>query len=308
MPRCPITYERCDGRYSAAGLRRLAYRLQALEPLPFTSAGLRREAAARADKMSIQGVQPKLSAQLSVAKGRFEIVDRGGTYILKPQIDTYAHVPENEDLTMRLAATCGIEVPLHGLIYAEGGELCYFIKRFDRTGRRGKVPVEDFAQLLGARRDTKYDSSMERVAKVVDRYCTFPAKEQVKLFRRVLVAFLTGNEDLHLKNFSLITREGLTELAPAYDFLNSTLALRNPTEELALPLRGKRSRITRSDLMEYFARERLGLTEGAAQLALRDIADALPTWPDLIRRSFLPEAQKQEYLEILSERRNRLGL
>src|SRR5882724_11657416 len=112
--------------------------------------------------------------------------------------------------------------------------------------------MEDFAQLSGASRDTKYESSMEKVAKVIDAYCTFPVIEQIKLFQRVLFSFLVGNEDMHLKNFSLITRKtGRVDLSPAYDFVNSTIALPNAKEEMALPIRGKRSNLTRSDIFDY---------------------------------------------------------
>lgn len=249
--RCPITYEPCgDALYAPAGLRKLSPRLEQLYPLAFTSEQLRREAVARAAKMSIQGVQPKVSAVLNVRQARFELVDRGGRYILKPQTLDYPEVPENEDVTMRMAARAGIETPLHGLLYTETLDLCYFIKRFDRVGRGKKVAVEDFAQLTGRSRDTKYDASMEQVGKVIDAFCTFPAVERVKLLRRTLFAYLTGNEDMHLKNFSLITRGEIVQLSPAYDLLNSTLALPGATEELALPLRGKKSNLKRTDLVD----------------------------------------------------------
>ncbi|MEX0600681.1 MAG: HipA domain-containing protein, partial [Rhodothermales bacterium] len=236
MPRCPITYEEIPaGRYSRAGLRRLSRRLTELEDLPFTPDELRREALARASKMSIQGLQPKLSAILNVPEHRFDIVDRGGNYILKPPIPDYPQVPENEDVTMRMAGAAGIEVPMHGMIYTSDGARCYFIRRFDRVGRSAKRAVEDFAQLLGRTRDTKYDASLEQVLGVIDRYCTFPAVERLKLFRRVLFAFLCGNEDMHLKNVSLITRDNMVELSPAYDLVNTTIVLANPQEEMALP-------------------------------------------------------------------------
>ena len=151
-------------------------------------------------------MQPKLSAALNVRDGVFEVVDLGGRYILKPQVERYKHLPENEDVTMRLAATVGIEIPLHGLVYSKDGSLTYFIRRYDRKGQKDKVHVEDFAQLSGASRDTKYDSSMERVADIVEKFCTFPAIEKLKLFKRTVFSFLVGNEDMHLKNFSLIVR------------------------------------------------------------------------------------------------------
>ncbi len=309
MPRCPISYEDVsDRRYSPNGLRRLSRRLTELKDLPFTPGELRREALARASKMSIQGLQPKLSAMLNVPEQRFDIVDRGGHYILKPPIVDYPQVPENEDVTMRMAESAGIEVPMHGMIYTADSALCYFIRRFDRVGRAGKRAVEDFAQLLGYTRDTKYDATLEQVAMVIERYCTFPAVERLKLFRRILFGFLCGNEDMHLKNFSVITRDNKVELSPAYDLVNTTIVLANPQEETALPVAGKKSNIKRATLLDYFARERLELTPRAIDRVLDDLAAARSTWCDLINRSFLSEDLRTAYEEILDERWARLGL
>ena len=307
MNRCPITYEDCgDEKYSLRGMRLLSRRLTHLEDFPYSAAQQRREAIRRAGKMSIQGVQPKLSAVLNVEQGTFDIVESGGRYIIKPQMHEYPEVPENEDLTMKLAEAAGLEVPLHGLIHSKDGTLSYVIRRFDRTGRSGKVPLEDFAQLLGQDRDTKYGSSMEQVASVLDRFCTFPAIEKLKLFRLSLFNYLTGNEDAHLKNFSLIRRNEKVELSPVYDLLNSTIVL-DSGEELALPLRGKKNRLKREDFMDYFAKERLGLTDKAISRTIRELEDAYPLWINLLRRSFLSDKRKTMYRELLDRRAQTMG-
>ena len=263
MSRCPITYAAISGaeRYSSIGLKKLSPKLTKLNDLPFSAKEQRLEALQRADKMSIQGIQPKLSALLSVKESQFQIVDSGGHYILKPQHDTYRETPENEDLTMKLAGIVGIEVPLHGLIYSEDGSLTYFIKRFDRIRHKDKLNVEDFAQLSLMDRETKYSSSMEKLVPIIEKYCTFPLVEKVKLFVRTIVNYLLGNEDMHLKNFSLISRDKKVELSPAYDFINSTIVLHNPREELALTLNGKKSNLSRNDFVDYYAFERLGLNK-----------------------------------------------
>ena len=175
MNRCPITYEPLPegATYSQPGLKLLNRNLESLAPLEFTAEQQRQEAINRVGKMSIQGLQLKLSAVLRITKGRFEVVNRGGQYILKPQSRDFAELPENEDLTMRMAAAVGVEVPVHGLLRSIDGSFTYFIKRFDRKGR-DRLPVEDFAQISGESRETKYDSSMEKVAAVIDKYCTFP--------------------------------------------------------------------------------------------------------------------------------------
>jgi serine/threonine-protein kinase HipA len=258
--------------------------------------------------MSIQGIQPKLSAKLNPVEGRFEITDVGGKYILKPQNELYPQLPENEDLSMRLAATVGIQVPLHGLLYCVDGSMTYFIRRFDRGPRREKLALEDFAQLSGKTRDTKYESSMEQLIPILESHCTFPVIEKRELFLRTLFHFLIGNEDMHLKNFSLISREGKVELAPAYDFLNSTIALETAEEEIALPLRGKKRNLKKADFTDYFARERLSLHEKTVNETLEQIAQRILQWEPLIQISFLSQEMKDRYRQTVQERRKVLGI
>ncbi len=306
--RCLITNETWEGPepYSPAGLRLLDRRLRSLAPLPYTRAQLLEEAATRAVKMSIQGMQPKVSAVLRVTEGRMELVDHGGRYIVKPPHPVFAEVPENEALTMSLATTLGIEVPVHGLLQNGDETRSYFVRRFDRVGWN-KQPVEDFAQLSGASRDTKYDSSTERLIEVIDRFCTFPALERMKFLDRLLCAFLTGNEDMHLKNWSLITRDDKVELSPAYDMLNSTIPNPRSREELALPLRGKKSKIRENDFWRYLAGERLGLSAALIEQTRARFAAACAGWPARIESSFLSIEMKTRYLALLAERRARLG-
>ena len=165
MKRCPITYEQIDsGLYSKKGLNRLNPTLNSLELLSFTEQELIMESKKRMSRMSIQGVQPKVSARLSIKNRTFEVVDKHGIFILKPNPTYFEQVPENEDVTMRMASLAGIEVPFHALIYNKEMKLVYVIRRFDRIGKSGKVHVEDFAQVAGRSRETKYNYSMEKVA------------------------------------------------------------------------------------------------------------------------------------------------
>jgi len=308
MKRCPITYEPiATGLYSSTGLHRLNPALKKLEPLPFTDRELILESRKRMTKMSIQGVQPKLSARLSVKKGCFEIVNQHGIFILKPNPPHFEMVQENEDLTMRLASMTGIEVPFHGLVYNKEMKPVYVIRRFDRAGQSKKIHTEDFAQVAGMTRDTKYDYSMERVANLIEKYCTFPVVEKLKLFRLVLFSYLVGNEDMHLKNFSLIHSDGKIELSPAYDLLNSTIVLSNPKEEMALPIRGKKSNFTRNILISYFGGERLGLNEKVLSKTEEKFRELYPKWLDLIEISFLSDELKEKYIQILNLRREALG-
>jgi len=308
MNRCPITYaDSGDKKYSDAGLRKLSPKLKILNDFPYSAEEQVKESVARASKMSIQGVQPKLSVRLNIKHSIFEVVDVAGRYIIKPQTPNYSEVPENEDLTMRLARLIGIETPLHGLFYSIDGSMAYFIKRFDRVGRNKKVAVEDFAQLSGMDRDTKYNSSMEKLIMIIDKFCTFPAIEKLKLFNLTLFNFLVGNEDMHLKNFSLIRHDLKVELSPAYDLLNSTIVL-NSEEELALPLNGRKNRLKKDDFLHYFAEERLEIPQKSIAQTTSRISKAYPGWIELIQKSFLSDNMKAKYKELLNERCNLLEL
>ena len=306
MSKCPLSYSEVEGRYDMAALHRLHPKLQDLKELPFTSDELRWEAGGRAHKLSIQGVQPKLSARLNLKNQCFDLVDQKGQFILKPQNGQYPALPENEDLTMKLARLSGLEVPDHGLIPGHDGVLTYWIRRFDRRGRSEKVPMEDFAQLLGRTRDTKYDSSLEEVASVIQERCSFPLVEWAKLFRLVLFNFLCGNDDQHLKNFSLIENAGRVRLSPCYDLVNSTIITRT-TEETALSLRDKKKALSKEDLVEYFGREILTLQPLLIENTLRDLAVSLAQWSSWIQRSFLWPKHKKLYLALMHSRSQRLG-
>lgn len=307
MPQCLLTYNAISqGCYSPDGLKKIDRNLKGLEIFDYTVDEQLLQAKKYATKLSIQGVQPKLSARLNVAKTRFDIVERKGNYILKPQHRDYAQLPENEDLSMKLAQMAGIDVPIHGLIRCKDESLTYFIKRFDRKGH-GKVPIEDFAQLSGSTRDTKYNYSMEKLAKLIAQYCTFPMLENIKLFRRVIFNFLIGNEDMHLKNYSIITQDKKIELSPAYDFLNTSIVVEQVEDEIALPICGKRSRLKREDLIDYFGVEILDLPQSEVSRILKAVMDKRNDWERLIRRSFLSESMQVAYLDLLDARFQKLS-
>lgn len=307
IKRCPITYKNISkGFYSEEGLRLLSRSLKKLSPLSLSAEGLRQKGLENATKMSIQGVQHKLSAVLKIKEGSFKFVDQGGKYILKPQNPDYQQLPENEDLTMRLAKAVGIEVPFSCLLWSADESLTYCIKRFDRYGQNKKLAVEDFAQLTGSSRETKYSSSMEKVAEVIENFCTFPEIEKLKLFKLTIFNFLIGNEDMHLKNFSLLVENEIIRLSPAYDLLNTTIALSGATEELALPLRGKKRNLTKNILIEYFGLERLGLQSVVVDSELEEFRQQFPLWNELINKSFLKDSLKEKYLVLLEKRIDKL--
>ncbi|MBP7508094.1 MAG: HipA domain-containing protein [Prolixibacteraceae bacterium] len=308
MNHCPITYNPCgENRYSDQGLKLLSAELTSLNDLEYTAEEQRKEAFNRALRMSVQGVQPKLSARLNVKERKFDIVDSGGRYILKPQHQYFPEMPENEDLTMKLAGVTGLDIPLHGLVWSKDNTLTYFVKRFDRKGQNEKVQVEDLAQLAGLNRDTKYNYSMEKIVSLIDKFCTFPSIEKIVLFKLVLFNYIIGNDDMHLKNFSLITENGKVRMSPCYDLLNTTIEYSKPDDEIALPLKGKKKHLTQNILITYFGIERCGLTIKSVEKVLDSISSAIPAWKTLIDSSFLSPGMKEKYLELLNARLKKLN-
>ena len=147
---------------------------------------------------------------------------------------------------------------------------------------------------------------MEKLVPIVEQYCTFPMIEKIKLLRLTIFSFLIGNEDLHLKNLSVIRSREKIELSPAYDLVNSSILIRT-REELALPLAGKKSRLKRSDIVEYYAIERLALRSDMVDTMLSDFQDRLLPWSHLVRNSFLSDDAKERYQAVIDSRAHRLG-
>jgi serine/threonine-protein kinase HipA len=308
IKKCPITYKNFseDGLYSPEGLKALSPKLTTLEPFQYSMEEQLEEAHCRGGKLSVQGVQPKLSAKLNIVKHQFELTDVGGTFIIKPQHHFYQELPENEDLSMRLAQNL-VDVPLHGLIYNKDLKMSYFIKRFDRLSSKKKFPCEDFSQLGLYFRSDKYNSSIEKIIKIIEKYCTYPQIEKQKIFARLLFNFLIGNEDMHLKNYSLITKNDLVILSPGYDFVNTTLVLgAKVKEQLALPLNDKKNNLTKKDLIRYLGMECLQLPEKIIKQTLELIYAQKSLWTHLITQSFLSPLSKEKYSSIVDNRLNLL--
>jgi len=205
-------------------------------------------------KISISGVQIKASVALDKRKNLIEIVQSGGTHILKPEPGEYPRLPQNENLCMNMAETAGITVPPHGLFYLADGKLCYIIRRFDRDDKGHRIHVEDMAQLMDLPSDSKYEASLEKVGKTILNFSRRPYLDLIEFFLRTLFCFITGNGDMHIKNWSLISdRDGNYHFSPCYDLICSKLYLPGE-DESALILNGKRNRITKLDfnrLAEY---------------------------------------------------------
>ena len=256
-------------------------------------------AAEMAGKMSISGVQEKVSLRLSDDKSRFEIAPAGGRYILKPEPSRFAFVPQNEHLTMRLAELVGIEVPPLGLVELKDKAIAYIIRRFDRLDDGTKLHVEDFCQLGEKPIRDKYQGSGELCVRILRKCATEPLIEIRKLYKVLLFSWWALNGDQHLKNFSLVrTTEGRWRLAPAYDLACTRLPI--PSDrDMAMPICGKRSNLAKPQWLEFA--EYAGIPARAAGRLLQEQIDALEPALRFIDSAFLPEDLKSQYRDIVRQ-------
>lgn len=259
-------------------------------------------------QMTVTGVQPKLSLHLTneenKAPQKFTIVGLWAEYILKPQTVHYQQLPEVEDLTMHLAELTGIKTVPHSLIRMQSGRLAYITKRVDRT-KKGKLHMEDMCQLTDRLTEHKYRGSYEQIAKAIYKYSKRPGLDIVDFSEIVLFSFLTGNADMHLKNFSLLYEPGAGPLlAPAYDLVSTALVNPEDDEDLALTLNGKKKKLKRKDFEIMFSKFKL--TEKQQENIFTKMKKALPKWYDFIDQSFLSKEFKERYKEIIKERWGRL--
>ena len=255
---------------------------------------------------SLTGVQPKLSLNLNKHDGcnRLTIVGLWGDYIFKPQTEAYPQLPENEDLTMHLAEAAKIKVVSHSLIRLSDGKLGYITKRIDRTKNGEKIDMEDMCQLTLHPTEYKYKSSYEQIARTITKYSNTPKLDLTNYMQLLLYCFVTGNNDMHLKNFSLYRPEKDYLLAPAYDLLNTTIVNPKDKEELALPLSGRKTKLRVADFLN--TARTIGLEESVVLRLINGLQKALPKWQVLIQSSFLDENMKKAYQELIMSRLSRL--
>lgn len=255
---------------------------------------------------SLTGVQPKLSLNLNKHDGcnRLTIVGLWGDYIFKPQTKAYPQLPENEDLTMHLAEAAKIKVVPHSLIRLSDGKLGYITKRIDRTKNGEKIDMEDMCQLTLHPTEYKYKSSYEQIARTITKYSSTPKLDLTNYMQLLLYCFVTGNNDMHLKNFSLYRPEKDYLLAPAYDLLNTTIVNPKDKEELALPLSGRKTKLRVADFLN--TARTIGLEESVVLRLIKGLQKALPKWQVLIQSSFLDENMKKAYQELIMSRLSRL--
>ena len=260
------------------------------------------------DQTSLTGVQPKLSLHLNEHEGsqRLTIVGLWGSFICKPQTMQFKSMPETEDLTMHLAEVAKIDVVPHTLMRMADGTLCYLTRRIDRDAKGEKIAMEDMCQLTERQTEYKYKSSYERIAKAIAQYSSMPKMDVTNFFETVLFSWITGNNDMHLKNFSLYEpQDGTIRLTPAYDLLNAAILNPKDDEELALTLNGRKKRIKRSDFIA--AGVTMGIEPKIVEKLIGKYVRLRPRMSEFIGQSFLDEELKIRYKELLNERMGRIS-
>ncbi len=257
------------------------------------------------ERISVPGVQPKLSLHLErgspTTANRLTLVGLEGDYILKPQTPQWAHLPEAEHFCMRLAQKCKLSTVAFGLIPLASGELAYITKRMDRMPD-GPRHMEDFCQILNKTTAQKYHGSMEQIGKALRLYSDTPGLDVLRLFELAIFSFLTGNSDMHLKNFSLLQfADRHYELSPAYDLVPVKLLLPEDHEELALTLCGKKNNLKRNDFERFGATLRLNEKQ-IQQTFTRLFKSLRHHLTDTLATSFLPEAMKTQMRRLIEAR------
>lgn len=251
---------------------------------------------------TLTGVQPKLSLNLDKHKDsqKLTIVGLWGDYIFKPQTERFSMLPEIEDLTMHLAEIAKIKIVPHTLIRMKDGSIGYLTKRIDRKADGEKIAMEDMCQLTERQTEHKYRSSYEQIGKAIRKYSTNAQLDMVDFLELVYFSWLTGNNDMHLKNFSLYSPAGEPVLTPAYDLLNAAISNPVDDEELALNLNGKKKRMKDADFRNAY--RTCGVPEIVFDRVKKKYVDLLPKFEEEIHASFLSDEIKTLYIELLHRR------
>ncbi|PCJ81255.1 MAG: phosphatidylinositol kinase [Bacteroidetes bacterium] len=254
--------------------------------------------------VSVPGVQAKLSMSLvktmvGKSETRLTVIGAlGGQYIFKPPSDRFREMPENEHVTMRMAEAFGISVVPSSLIRLASGELSYITKRIDRTLKGDKIHMIDMFQITEA--FDKYKGSMEKVGKAIDSYSVNTLLDKLFYFELALFSFITGNNDMHLKNFSMIESPSGWVLSPAYDLLNVSILNPEDEEELALTLAGKKKKLKRDHFVQLA--EGLGLNRKQVEGVFKRILKNKPKAMYLIDNSFLSKPMQLSYRDLIELR------
>jgi serine/threonine-protein kinase HipA len=329
---CPGTLAEGFNTYSPGCLRNMFSGKKVNHVLPYESPQQNEKVAGEfmenRKRISISGVQEKMSFVLDKNILRLSKEGEQGTYILKPiprDLKRVTQVPANEHLTMQIAKQVyGIYTAENALIFFNDGSPAYLTKRFDAKSEGGKWGKEDFASLTGKTENNaggnfKYDSSYEEISELIRQYVPAWRVEIEKYFSLVVFNFLFSNGDAHLKNFSLLeTSTGDYILSPAYDLLDTRIHV---AEESFFALSGdlfeewnwSDCRITNSqkhpcneDFNEFG--KRIGIPDNRIVRILKSFLLEQPNVASLVSRSYLDDDVKALYMEHYRERLAMLNL
>ncbi|MBI3296733.1 MAG: HipA domain-containing protein [Elusimicrobia bacterium] len=289
-----------DGRYHARCLKAL-WGKAAAPRIPFAAKDLPDKVTTSAEHMSISGVQAKALVRLNEDSGEVEFSPAGSTHILKPEPNEYPGLPAMENACMGMADALAMNVPPHGLFPMADGRLCYIVKRFDRADDGGKIQSETMFQVLGA--EDKYKGSLESVGKAIRAHAENVGLDTIDFFERVLLCFLIGNGDMHLKNWAFLIRGKKAALAPVYDFVSSKVYIKRESDT-ALTINGKGDKLQRADF-EGLAKN-LKLDPRAAANSFAKMKGAQEKLRELAIYSELDPSMRQEFEDVLGERFRRL--
>ena len=251
--------------------------ISALPDIEINDAALELLASESTSKgFTVPGVQKKLSLHLlsSSKTPRLTLVNYPTGYILKPQVDAFTALPESEHLVMSMADAAGISTVPHALI-RKGNDLAYITKRVDR----------------------------ERCAKIIQRWSSRRGFDMSELFMRIVFSYITGNSDMHLKNFSLIeTSEGTEEyvLSPAYDLLPVNVIMPEDQEEMALALNGKKTHLRKNDFL-IFA-DKCGIARAPAEKMIAKLVSMKFLFSQMCAQSLLPDTLKHQFDTLMENR------
>jgi serine/threonine-protein kinase HipA len=309
---CCRPLDSTDDRYHPQCSQRL-FNQRTAPALPYGYDDLK-EAAKKIvrSRITVPGVQAKLSLNLEKSRkknSRFTLVGLWGNFILKPPVEIYPNMPQIEHMTMQLANLFKIDTVRHGLIHMKSGELAYITRSIDRTPGGEKLHMEDMCQLTERLTEDKYHGSMEQIGKILKRYSSNPLLDCIRFFDVALFSFLTGNADMHLKNFSLIYPvDGMVQLSAAYDMLATRLLIseKDDPEEMALTINGKKRKLTLDDFHQLAVN--LGMNQKQTKNVYQRFSKVLPATRAAIERGFIPDDKASEFKQLVTDRAARLKL
>lgn len=325
---CPGTLAEGHKTYSHTCLRRLYNGRLVSHILPYNPPKQDEEVAKlfqeNRKRISISGVQEKLSFILDQNKLRLTKENEQGTYILKPipvDLRKVSQVPANEHVTMQIARQVyNINTAENGMIFFKNGEPAYITKRFDLKPGGGKLGKEDFASLAGktsvnAGENFKYDYSYEELGFLIQKFVPAWRLEIEKFFAVVVFNFLFSNGDAHLKNFALLeSSSGDYLLSPAYDLINSRIHIDDTDFGLDKGLFAdnyksegwnNKGHPTKMDFIEFG--KRIGVQDKRIYRILTPFLEKINRVTELVEHSFLEEPEKRAYILHYNTRRNYLN-